>query len=460
MDFGDLLLTPFFLILLYYFFKRIRNKYDDPILKKYHRQAFWVKMIGSIFFIIFYGFITGGDSMSLYHTEGNNLYHLILSDIQNIEYLFKSGSQFNLHLVKNPYNAGYFGGEANFMLIRFDAIFSFLTFGRYAPINLIFAAIGFSGLWKLFLFFYEQYPKLHRQFAVCILFFPTVVFWSSGLLKDTLCISSLGWLTYSLYEIINKRHHILKNFLILSFFTYLLIVIKVYILLAYLPFFILFIIYKHIQSVKSSFLRWLIAPSLILISIFAISKGINSFEDELGAYAIEEVTSSISTLNAGLSQKTGQADAASNFNLGKEFEPSFFGLLKIAPYAIGATFFRPFIWEASKITQMLAAVESLILMFFTLFILLKTGPFQFIRTILADPLIMYCFMFAIVFGIFVGASTVNFGTLVRYKIPSLPFYAISLFLVYEKVKERALQRSLVKAELSLTNNIDLVTSFA
>ena len=73
---------------------------------------------------------------------------------------------------------------------------------------------------------------------------------------------------------------------------------------------------------------------------------------------------------------------------------------------------------------------------------------------------MYCFMFAIVFGLFVGASTVNFGTLVRYKIPSLPFYAISLFLVYEKVKERALQRSLVKAELSLTNNIDLVTSFA
>ena len=459
MDFGDLLLIPIFIILLYYFFKKIRNKYDDPILKKYHRQAFWMKMFGSIFFIIFYGLVTGGDSMGLYHTEGRNLYHLILADVQNLEFLFKPGSQFNLHLVKNPYNAGYYGGEANFMLIRLDAVFSFLTFGRYAPINLLFAAIGFSGLWKLFLFFYDQYPKMHKQFAICILFFPTVVFWSSGLLKDTLCIAALGWITYSLYEIMYFRRSILKNLIILIFFTYLLVIIKVYIILAYLPFLILFIILKNIKDVKNNFLKWLIAPALIVLSIFVFSKVMSSFDTELGGYAVDEVTTSISYLNTGLSQKTGQEDASSNFNLGTEFEPSFFGLLKIAPYAIGATFFRPFIWEASKITQMLAAVESLVLMFFTLYILIKTGPLQFIRWVLTDPLIMYCFLFAIVFGLFVGASTVNFGTLVRYKIPSLPFYAISLFLVYEKVKARAAQRSLAKSEISHSNNMELVASF-
>ena len=60
---------------------------------------------------------------------------------------------------------------------------------------------------------------------------------------------------------------------------------------------------------------------------------------------------------------------------------------------------------------------------------------------------MYCFLFAVVFGLFVGASTLNFGTLVRYKIPCLPFYAISLFLIYEKVKERAAKKALQKEEL-------------
>ena len=460
MDFGDLLLTPIFIILLYFIFKRIRNKYDDPVLKKYHRQAFWIKMISSIFFIVFYGFITGGDSFNLYHTEGKNLYHLILKDAQNLQYLFSSGKEFNLALIRNPANAGYFPAEANFMLIRFDAILSFITFGRYAPINLIFAAIGFSGLWKLFLFFYAQNPKMHKQFALCILFFPTVVFWSSGLLKDTLCIASLGWITYSLYELMYYRRNLLKNLVLLAFFTYLLVIIKVYIILAYLPFLILFIILKNVKAVKSSFLKWMIAPALIFMSIFVFSKVMSSFDTELAGYAVDEVAASISYLNDGLSQKTGQAGADSNFNLGIEFEPSFFGLFKIAPYAIIATFFRPFIWEASKITQMLAAVESLILIFFTLFILFKTGPLRFLKIVMTNPLIMYCFMFAIVFGLFVGASTLNFGTLVRYKIPCLPFYAISLFLVYEKVKERAFQRSLEKENVANTNEIGLLTSLA
>ena len=67
---------------------------------------------------------------------------------------------------------------------------------------------------------------------------------------------------------------------------------------------------------------------------------------------------------------------------------------------------------------------------------------MFIKLILTDPLIMYCFFFSIVFALFVGASTLNFGTLVRYKIPCLPFYAISLFLIYEKVKERSIRKTL------------------
>ncbi len=460
MDFGDLILTPIFILLLFLIFKARRKKYQDQILQKYHRQAFWVKMIGSIFFIIFYGLVTGGDSYNLYHTEGKNLYEMILKDSQNLQYLFSSGKDFNLTLIKNPANAGYFPSEANFMVIRIDALLSFITFGRYAPINLIFAAIGFSGLWKLYLFFYDQYPKFHKQFAICILFFPTVVFWSSGLLKDTLCIASLGWITYSIYEIMYYKRKILKNLVLLTFFTYLLVIIKVYIILAYLPFLILFIIFKNVKAVKSGFLKWLIAPSLIFLSIFIFSKVMSTFDNELGGYAVDEVTTSISYLNAGLSQKSGQSDAASNFNIGTEFESSFFGLIKIAPYAIVATFFRPFIWEASKLTQMLAAVESLVLMFFTLIIILKTGPLQFIRIILKDPLIMYCFMFAIVFGLFVGASTINFGTLVRYKIPCLPFYAIALFLVYEKVKKRSLQKSFAKSEITNTNDIGLLTSLA
>lgn len=436
----DLLLIPLYVFLLYLFFRRKRKKYDDPLLKKYHFRGFWVKIIASILFILYYSYLTVGDSTVLYHYEGNNLYHLILKNSDYLKYVFRKGTDFDLSLVRDPYNRGYFRDEANFMVIRMDTMLSFISFGSYAVINLFFGCLAFSGLWKLFLFFYQQKPKMHRQFAIAILYFPTLAFWSAGLLKDSLCIAALGWLTYSVYELLYKKKSILKNTIIVFIAAWFLAVLKVYILLAYIPFFVLFIILKNVQGIKFKFLRYLLAPTLIVLSIFAFTQTLSSYDEELGGYAVEDITSSISHLNEVIEARSGREDAASNFSLGAEYDGTFGGLIKIAPIAIATTFFRPFLWEAHKASQLLAAAESLLLMIFTLYILFRCGPFRTIKLIFSTPLVMYCFLFAIVFGVFVGASTLNFGTLVRYKIPCLPFYLISLFLILEKIKEKALAR--------------------
>jgi hypothetical protein len=442
----DIFLVPVYILMLYLFFRAKRRKYTDPLLQKYHKQGFWIKISASILFVLYYSYLTQGDSTSLYQYEGNNLYHLLLHNSDNFKYIFQSGKDFDPSLVKDRFNIGYFRDESNYMVIRLDALFSFVCFGSYAVINLIFACLAFSGLWKLYLFFYEQYPKLHKQFAISILYFPTLAFWSAGLLKDSLCIAALGWLTYSLYGLLYKRKSVIKNCILVFISAYFLTILKVYILLAYVPFFVLFIIFKNVQSIRFKFLRYFLAPTLIALSVYSFTGILSAYNDELGAYAVADVTSSISNLNHVLEVRTGREDAASNFSLGAEYDGTFSGLIKIAPVAAATTFFRPFIWEAHKISQLMAAVESLVLMFFTLFILLKSGPFRLIKWILSDPLIMYCFLFALVFGLFVGASTLNFGTLVRYKIPCLPFYAISLFLMYEKVKKRAARKALQKAE--------------
>jgi len=437
MNFADFILLPVYIFILYLFFRSKRKKYADPLLQKYHRQGFWIKIIASILFILYYSYLTLGDTTVLFHCEGNNLYHLILKDPSNFKYIFKPGKEFDLSLVNNPFNKGYFRDESNYMIIRLDTIFSFFCFGSFAVISLFFAALAFSGLWKLYLFFYEQLPRLHKQFAISILYFPTLAFWSAGLLKDSLCIAALGWLTYGLYNLLYKKKSVFKNVLIIFISAYFLTIIKVYILLAYVPFFILFIILKNLQHIKFKLFRYLVAPLLIGLSMYAFTQTLTAYNDDLGAYAVEDLTSSISNLNRVIESRTGREDAASNFSLGSEFDGSFRGLIKIAPVAVGTTFFRPFIWEAHKISQLMAALESLLLMFFTLYILLKAGLLRFIKWIFKDPLLMYCFLFSVIFGLFVGASTLNFGTLVRYKIPCLPFFSISLFLIFEKVKERA-----------------------
>ena len=415
-------------------FSARRNKYSDELLRKYHKQGFWIKVVGTIAFTIFNVYLSPGDSLGLYQNEGANIYQLILHDFSNIKLLFSKGENFDESLLRNIYNAGYFKAENNYLITRMVALFSFFTFGKYLVTNLVFSMIAFTGVWKLFRFFYEQYPHLHKKLAIAILYLPTFVFWSSGILKDTICIAAIGWITYSIYELFYHKRNFIKNSLILLIFGYLLVILKVYILISYVPFFVLFIIMKNVQTVTSKFVKFVLAPVLILLSLFGFSKILSSFGDELGQYAVKDITSSIKTYNKAWDQQANQGIGDSNFSLGIEYDGSITGLVKLIPAATTATLFRPFIWESRKPSTLLSSFESFFMMLFTLYIIWKAKPVQFIQIIIKDPLIFYCFFFSIVFALFVGATTLNFGTLVRYKIPCMPFYVISLFLIYEKVK--------------------------
>lgn len=447
MTFIEVLLTPFYILIFFLIFRYRGRKLPTATLKKYHIRGFWVKMFASILFVLYYTYLTGGDTRSLYYTEGNNLFHLLLKDSSNWKFIFMKGSEFNSNLLAKNYNAGYLQEESNFLVIKVTALLGFLTFGYYTLISLFFACFAYSGLWKLFMFFYDQRPSMHKAFAISILFFPSVIFWSSGILKDSLCIGALGWLTYSLYHFL-KGKNILPNGIILLFSIYILAVTKIYILLAYAPFLLLFLLLKKLKNVRVTYLKYVLTLGIISGIIFIFSQTYDSYEDELKGYAVENLTSTIAHLNESIIIQSGNSGAESNFNLGSEYDGTFPGLIKVAPLAIVATFFRPFIWETRKISQLMAAIESLILIFFTLKILFKAGPIRIIKYILSDPLIIFCLLFALVFGLFVGASTLNFGTLVRYKIPCMPFYCIALFLIYEKASIRKKNKKLV---VSITN---------
>ena len=226
-------------------------------------------------------------------------------------------------------------------------------------INLVFSLIAFTGVWKLFLFFYEQYPHMHKKFAIAILYLPTFVFWSSGILKDTICIASLGWITYGLYELFYRKKGFFKNSLLVLIFGYLLVIIKVYILISYVPFFILYIIMKNMQSVSNKAIKYLLAPALIIGSLIGFTKVLNSFGDELGQYAVKDITKNIKVYNKAWGSQANQGIGSSNFSLGIEFDGSMTGLVKLAPLATGSTLFRPFLWESSiNLQHLLSSLES------------------------------------------------------------------------------------------------------
>ncbi len=429
MDIFDFIFFFIYVFIFNIIFSARRKKYSSPLLKKYHKQAFWIKIWSTLAFCIFVVYLSPGDTTGLYYPEGINIAKLIIKNPANIDLLFGTGKEFDQALLANIDNSGYFNEESNFMVSRLVTIFSFFTFGKFMAINLVFSMISFTGVWRLFRFFYEQYPHLHKQFAIAILYLPTFVFWSSGILKDPICTGALGWVTYSLYSIFYTKNNFIKNIILLLFFGYFLISLKIYILVAYLPFFILFLILKNVNLVKNPVAKALLVLGFFIGSILGFVKIASSIQGALSSYASKGLVQGIKNYQVNYENQSSFVE--SNFSLGVDFDGSPGSLAKIAPAAIVATLFRPFIWESKKLSTLLSSLESLVLMIFTLYVFKKVGIVKFIRTIIKNPIVMYCFFYSLLFALFVGATTLNFGTLVRYKIPGIPFYIISLFLILD-----------------------------
>lgn len=429
MNFIDFIFFFVYVAIFYIIFYFRRKRYKDPIVRKYHKQSFWIKVLGTFCFCIFVLYISPGDTNGLYFPEGMNIAKMILKDPSNLKLLLLNGKDFDQSLLLDISNSGYFNEESNYMVTKLVAVFSFFAFGKFMAINLIFSMISFTGTWRLFRFFYEQYPKMHKQFALAILYLPTFVFWSSGILKDPICTGALGWITYSMYSIFYTKNNLIRNLIILIIFSYLMISLKVYILVAYLPFFVLFLILRNVNLIKNVAVKILIVLVFFIGSILGFVKITNSIEGVLSKYASEGLSKGIKNYQVNYQNQSDYVE--SNFSLGVEFDGSVSSLAKMAPAAVIATLFRPFLWESKKLSTLLSSLESLALMLFTLYVIKKVGVFGFLRNIIKNPLVLYCFFYSLIFSLFVGATTLNFGTLVRYKIPGIPFYIISLFLILE-----------------------------
>lgn len=430
----DFILFPLYVFLFHLIFSKRRKRINNDVLKKYHRQAFWIKVFGTVAFTIFSVYISPGDSTSLYYTEGINIARLISQDLSNIKLIFSSGADFDQTLLFNPNNQGYFSSESNYFVTRLVSILSFVSFRNYMVINLFFSMIAFSGVWRLYKFFYEQYPHLHKKLAIAILYLPTFIFWSSGILKDPLCVGMIGWMTYSIYCALYKKESIVKNLVIAALSGYIIAIVKSYILFSYLPFLILFLFLSNLKLIEKVSLKIVAFLALTIMGIGVFFIVADKLQEELGNLALDKLAETVKTQQKAFITISDIAE--SSFSLGVEFDGSNLSLIKMAPAALVATFYRPYLWESKKISTLLSSLESLALMIFTLYVFFKTGPFNFLKIIFKDPMVMFCFFFSIVFALFVGATTLNFGTLVRYKIPCTPFYIIAFVLINEINKKR------------------------
>jgi hypothetical protein len=250
----------------------------------------------------------------------------------------------------------------------------------------------------------------------------------------------LGWLTYTTFAIFINKDFSRRNIIFLCLSFYLIYVIKIYILLAYIPALAFWLLVTYSIKIRQAGLRFLVKMFFIAASIGGFVFFTQIFSKELQRYSLDNIAQTASTTRNWISYASG--DEGSSYDLG-EFDPSIVGMLQKFPQAVVVTLFRPFPWEAKKIIVLFSALEALAFMYLTIRAFSAHGLKTSILIISKDSNLLFCLVFSIIFAFAVGISSYNFGALSRYKIPCLPFYATFLIILLNYKKNTRTRKPVI-----------------
>ncbi len=428
MEARDIVVTPIFILLVYFIAYFIRPLLCDRVINAYYFPALTAKIIGALAVGFVYQFYYNGGDTFNYHTIGS----------RHLWNAFMDSPDIGLRLLfGDPYTPGgysymsriyFFRDPASFTIVQIAAIFDLLTFSSYSATAVLFSFFCFIGSWMMLLAFFDRYPHLHRWIAIAVLFIPSVVFWGSGLLKDTITFGCSGIMMYSTYFLFIKKRYTTFRVIAMIFSMVLLYRIKIYILLAFLPALILWIFFENLGFIRNKVLRGLAAPAAITLAIALAFFAARKAGEDNPRYALNKIGHTAQETANDILYQSGRG-AGSGYSLGT-LDGSFASMLRLAPQAVNVSLFRPYLWEVNNPLMLLSALESLFLLLFFLYTLFKCNAF--LLKGLFNPTVVFCLTYSVVFAFAVGVSTFNFGTLVRYKIPMMPFFLMALVILHDE----------------------------
>lgn len=429
MGFINLLTTPIYLFILFGLAHYIRPRVTNSATSKYFIPALSAKFVGAISLGLIYQFYYGGgDTIAAYHNGGAQIWKAFLESPLIAFQLLTAGKEYEGATFFYASNIISYGDLPTYFIVRLVGLFSLFTVNSYYANALLFATISFSGSWALFHAFHKLYPHLTRKTAIIVLFIPSVVFWGSGILKDTITFAAVGWLFYAFSNIFLLKKTSTLNIIILIVSGALILHIKIYIALCLFPSLIILYFIQKSKSIRNKVIRVLIAPMLLVLAGVLSFQAVNYLGSINRLYSIDQFAHRVQ-VNAEWLRFVSNQQGGAYYSLGDTDDFTNAGLARNFIPAVMVTLFRPYLWEVKNPVMLLSALESLSVLFFCIYIIYKSGLNNLIKKTTGNPIVFSFFVFSILFSFAIGVSTYNFGTLVRYKIPMIPFFLMALLIL-------------------------------
>lgn len=430
-EYWEWVLGFLYVVMFYvYLARKKRIKVKTAPEYKYFIWAGMVKILGGIgFCLIYFYYYQGGDSMAYFYS-GVAMRNLAFE--KPLEFFSQlAGSneksdwfEYNGHTAK-PFQFIFFD-DRTFAVVRLMSLFAIATFKSYLLSTMLMASASFLGVWACYRTFVSYFPQLSGSMAIGFLFMPSSVFWGSAILKDTITFCAVCWWVHASDEVFFKKRAVLWKSVVMFLSALAMLMVKPYIFMPLLSATLLWLFYFRVVAIRNALLKFVLFPFAMALFGGGTLFVLNKMGDSLGRFALDGVLENIEVTQKDLLR--ADSYGSNSFDIG-ELDGTWLGLLSKFPVAVNAVFFRPYIWESRTFTMALSGLENTWVLLLVLFTVLRSGPVFIVRCMTGVPLLLMSMVFALLFGFAVGVSTPNFGALVRFKIPLIPFLICSMYII-------------------------------
>ncbi len=341
---------------------------------------------------------------------------LVGYDVEN-QYFFD-----NYYIHMNNWDRAYDSNIYNdsHTIIRINAVIRMFSFGVYHVHSLFFCMFSMIGTVAIYRVVKNHFIKLQKTLLLLLFLMPSLFIWTSGVLKEGILIMALGIMIFAIHKVLegnNKK----ESWALILITLFLLLYIKFYVLVAFLPAIICFLV-AHFTKVKKVFIYG------GLLSCFGILV--------MNAKYIPPHVDMVKILERKQSDFKRLAEwqhAGSEFEL-TSIEPTFFGIVKVVPEGLLNCFVRPLPWNAQNAMYYPAIIENVIVLMLLIGVVLAFYFKEIYIKPEAKNLLWFCFIFTLLLFTIIGITTPVAGALVRYKVPALPFLITGLLYLLQNSK--------------------------
>ncbi len=374
-------------------------------LQKFYWPALVLKLVAGfgvgILYFYHYGY---GDTIKFWQDSVIVSRNLWSNPIETLDILWNEDS-----IQDGPLPGLSYRIDRSFFFVKILGIVAFLFGNNYWMMASALSFISFLAAWFLIRRIVECFPDATIPSVIAFLFFPTVVFWSAGVIKESVGLAALyvvaarclRWVYQHKARFADVPAIVLAVWVGWSLKYYWIVIFVA----AAIPFVIVSLCAQKVNMIHRYRLPiWL---ALTLVMILASMNAHPNFDPGRLFLVIDENNEALMRLST--------EENAVRYNL----TPDFRSLIMNSPKALVTGLFRPFLWESFNTLSFFSALANTFVLIASI---LALPSLKKLLTSEDNLLAISIFFYVTLLAIFLALSTPNFGTLDRLKIGYTPFF--------------------------------------